>query len=214
MKEFIDIYKNFITRDIIYFFGGSFVIMSFLYISYAPPKENLPVFYYVIGAGLSYIIGYTIQEGFSIIGIVTTASISKPKPFYRWMFERFDKQNWNDIPLSNDEINKLRVPLYDEKEQFFGHYQRTVTLKHIGATCGSCFLVITLFFLVKATGCSPSAKLINIDLIIHYNINFDLCIFIAAFLITVCLICTNRIMCMEQAQLIYNKYKKESLPDP
>ena len=65
MDEFIKSFKSFLYRDIFYILGGSTVILSFLYFLDLVQILKLETPLLVFGIGISYVIGYTVQETFS-----------------------------------------------------------------------------------------------------------------------------------------------------
>jgi hypothetical protein len=148
MGELPKIISEFIVRDLNYIIGGSIVILSFLYRFGNFPDKDTPTVFYLFGAGIAYIIGYTLQDLFSIVRLVTTADVLKPwwpmQKFY-WLFTR-DK--WK--PIQELDKAQLRKAISEKrkKENFWAvNYERTISGMISAATMASCFLVSRLMLL-------------------------------------------------------------------
>jgi len=149
MDDLVSALKHIIYRDLLYVIGGISVISSFLYLFQLEPKWDLPTLVYLFPIGIGYTIGYMIQDGMSIIGIVTTRLLTEPCPLLRWVYRRFTDQEWTK--LEGFDAGKARMEFLEKSsERAMAEYQRIVVLKQIGSTMGSCLIVSFVLLSVKA----------------------------------------------------------------
>jgi hypothetical protein len=144
MDELVKSVTNKITRDAAYFVGGGTIIASvWLSCDSSTVTSSIPAIIQVFLAGLAYILGFLVQEIFSLCSWFSTALFIRPGPLfrllYRWHTREEEERPALYIPiftayeeagkqtLKNDEINAL--------------IERTATLKHIGTSVGPCFLI-------------------------------------------------------------------------
>ena len=171
MSELIKIFKDFISRDIIYIFGGSSVIISFMYYYNQLNISNLSTFEYVFLCAFGYVIGFIIQETLSMVGIITTAHF-KPGKIVKYFYRLFTKSEWEDI-IGLDQVEKQLAFYEKAPERIITQIERIITLKHIGTTIGSSFLVSSVILLFK---------------FIETKSNYDLTIFISVLTFSILLI--------------------------
>jgi len=133
--------REFLARDLIYIVGGSSVIVSFLYRFDRIPDSSTPIAFYMLGAGLGYVVGYALQDLFSILRLVTTAQVTKPNRLLRWAYARFAGEPWEELPpLKSNEIGPgLRRFLNDDFTR--ARYERSITHMMVGTTIGPCILL-------------------------------------------------------------------------
>ena len=147
--------REFIFRDIIYIVGGGIVLISFLYRFDCLPNQNTPVVFYLLGAGLSYVIGLSIQDLFSIARLVTTAKYEKPNRLVRCMYRRFYNEKWKDLPElnSNEVLPAVRKLLRNDLRR--AHYERMISGLILASTMGPCMLISSLLIFWKwSVSCS------------------------------------------------------------
>jgi len=161
MNELVKAIKNFIVRDIIYIIGGTSVIVSFLYLHgqlkmIISTNTQTAVYFFV--AGLSYPIGYCIQEIASITRIVTTASYFDPWPILTRVYRRFTHEPWKDpykkLGERENIVNKvkedeLRIQRYASERQM-AEIERTISFMQLGTTLGPCGIVSSALILIRA----------------------------------------------------------------
>lgn len=150
MGELISALKNFISRDLLYVVGGGSVISSFLYlfdrISFL---QTAPVPVWLFGAGLAYVLGYAIQEGLSLTGLVTSAYVTQPGSLVRWLYKKFTNDEWinpSSLKVSEAEVT---VTAYAPPETLI-ELRRLVSLRQIGTTMGSCALASSVVLAIRA----------------------------------------------------------------
>lgn len=195
MSEFIQLFRTFIYRDMAFILGGSIVICS---IAYALPDRigdqslrDLPSVFYVIIAGMAYIIGYTVQDMGAILGIARTGHHFVPGRFDKCLYYRFTNHEW-DLDLHPhkkaiaDEIHMHRL---DIPPATLKALERIISLQVIGICVGGCSLLSALILF----GCWVS----NYSAIAETAV---LKIAIMLFLLGLSLICLGRIKAMQQMQ--------------
>lgn len=140
IRKLAESLSYFVTRDVLYVVGGSSVILSFLYLFDRLPGSDLPTVWYVLGAGIAYVIGYAIQDGLSLTPITTTQSVIHPNRVVKKLYEWFAGPPWKDIP---DHDHELATILVTEQagERTIAELRRIISIKQIGTTMGSCWLV-------------------------------------------------------------------------
>ena len=118
--------------------------MSFLYCFDRLPNKDTPVAFYLLGAGVSYVLGCSLQDLFSIARLVTTAKYPKPNRWVCWMYLRFNNENWKDVPeFNSSELRPtFRELMKDDLRR--AHYERAISGLILAATMGPCMLVSSL----------------------------------------------------------------------
>jgi hypothetical protein len=150
VSELIAALRHFITRDLLYVVGGGAVILSFLHLfDRIPDTSTIPTAIYLLTAGFSYGIGYAIQDGLSLTGLITTSSVTEPGWFVRGLYERFTGHSWLLEKGFDPESATVTVTAYAPDESMV-ELRRIISLKHIGTTLGSSGLVCTVLLAAKA----------------------------------------------------------------
>ena len=132
--------RGFITRDIMYLVGGGSVCATLLHISGQGLTTPYPTAIWLLAAGVAYGVGYAIQEILSLSRILTTGPVLEPGRIVKWLYKRFTGQRWKDVDRLGWEAKQQK---FEElaSERTFAQFQRTIGLKHIGATLGANWLV-------------------------------------------------------------------------
>jgi len=144
--EAIGIFKDFIYRDIFYIVGGISVIYSFIF-CFQVPTFTVSGYIIIYVIFISYVIGYVLQEIFSIIGLVITA-FYKPGKFIIWFANRFSKsESWGKIPEPNSvDLSILRKCLDEHCTGITRkRINRTINLKQVGSSMGSSMFTTCIF---------------------------------------------------------------------
>jgi len=89
--------RQFIVRDLVFLTGGGSVLTSFLYCFDRLPRKETPVAFYLLGAGVAYVIGCALQDLFSIARIVTTGPVPRPGKFLQFIYRSFTGEEWTDL---------------------------------------------------------------------------------------------------------------------
>jgi hypothetical protein len=98
--------------------------------------------------GFAYALGYTIQDGLSLTGIVTTHIIKEPGHIVKCLYKRLTHEQWK--PVGNIDVDKATDWVTEDKaEQELGEFQRIVTLRFIGTAVGPCAVVSGMLVLMK-----------------------------------------------------------------
>jgi hypothetical protein len=150
-----------------YVLGGSTVILSALStIFYREEfidlvKAEYPVPIYLFFLGISYVIGYGILEAMRLIGLVPSIFWKEPSErglsLFKNLYRKFFGEVWKDVTVNNP--YRLAIDIYDKSgDRSYISLQRIISMKHIGSTMGSSFLVSGLILLI--TGCPLSIILL------------------------------------------------------
>ncbi len=150
----IDIPKGlaqFLARDLVFMAGGSGVTASFLHWLDRLPDKETPAPYFFLALGVSYAVGFALQESFTAIGLVTTRNVYKPRRILKWLFRRYDHLAWRDSISQTDDA-QLRRFFQDteQSEQWWATHQRIITHMMIGTTLAPCALVSAILLLKKS----------------------------------------------------------------
>jgi len=138
------IYENFLMRDLTYVFGGGLLLASVKYaydgnlmgaIDYV--SQNFLKF--IVFVVISYFVGLIVQEGVSFINIKIK---SKSKEIYIVKTAPEVPKSYNDYFLLMADIQK------NYGVDTIRRIERTIYLKHVGATIGSASLISCLILLV------------------------------------------------------------------
>lgn len=141
MNELAKAIRHFIARDVIYVIGGGTVILSIAYWLDIDEKwKSYPAAIYWFGVGILYVVGYTIQELISLLGIIRTGSVRKLWRPIEFFYNRFTGSLWEDLESVDLQDANATVDWYGNERQI-AKIERTITLKHISSTMGACALV-------------------------------------------------------------------------
>ncbi len=149
MDELVKAVSRFLYRDALFILGGSSVILSILYLLDSLPQKEPPVPVYLLGAGFAYVVGYMIQDSFSILRLVTTADYFKPNPFLEKVVGRFEFRKWETIEKFDRDAVRFEIDAHASADAK-ARDQRTVSLMQIGTTIGPCWLVSFAFLFLRA----------------------------------------------------------------
>ncbi|MBL7146890.1 MAG: hypothetical protein ISS76_21815 [Phycisphaerae bacterium] len=142
--------REFLVRDLIYIIGGSSVITSFLYLFDRLPNENTPLAFYLLGAGIAYMIGSSLQDLFSILKVVTTGPVEYPNKIIRGIYQRFTGEKWTE--LKEFDPSKVRTALRSilkNNEARAASYERAISGMILSTTMCPCTLVSSLLIFLK-----------------------------------------------------------------
>lgn len=141
MGDIAKIFQNYLYRDLNYIVGGGCVVISFLYAFNRFLDPNTPLILYLFAVGICYIIGYALQDFFSIFRIVTTGFVEKPPSILKWLYHRFTGQRcYNILKIDKTQANKAIIVSY-KNEGFRLEYERLVSLFMICTTMSPCLFV-------------------------------------------------------------------------
>jgi len=138
MDEFFKALRHFITRDLVYLVGGGSVVASFLYTFDRLPTPNDHVVVYLLIAGISYVVGYALQDGFSFLPGFTTTTPRTLNRYQRFLYERYTRTRWEEIPEATN-FQQVENALRDERQTAL--LERIISLQQVGTTVGPCWLV-------------------------------------------------------------------------
>jgi hypothetical protein len=139
VNELVRALNRFVGRDLVYVVAGAAVVLTFLYVFGRLPKSGSewPTAVYFLAAGIGYIVAYTIQDGCSVLRLVSTAPPYTAWSPLRWMYRRFTREIWEDIPLGFT-FDRAAANIPERQTVEFG---RNIMLMQIGTTGGPCGLL-------------------------------------------------------------------------
>jgi len=148
IKEILGTFKDFIYRDLFYVVGGVSVLLSGSHAFDLPFKYTGWTGVYM--ALLGYVVGYSLQEIWSIFGVVTTSYKGPPKCFIRWAAKRFAPlEDWESLPCLRQVDQKALRNCLDKhcSEYHRDRIGRTINLKQLGSSMGSSLLTTTIILI-------------------------------------------------------------------
>jgi hypothetical protein len=181
MGELIKAFQRFIARDLVFMVAGGAVVGAFLHTFGRIPRSDDHLVFYLLLAGISYAVGYSVQDAFSLTPLLTTAHVQRPNSFVTWLYRRFTRTEWVDI--SDIDLDQARERITDGEQ--LAQLERIITLKQVGNAVGPSFALSGLLFLSKWWTGSDT---------------FDLAVALAAFWLGFVLVCLGWVKGAQQAQ--------------
>lgn len=137
--------REFIVRDLIYVVGGGTVLTSFLYRFDRLPDKDTPLAFYLLGAGIAYVIGNALQDVFSILGLVTTAPVFRLGKRWKCIYQRFTNEKWRDLDNTSPDKTRWAIRrLRREDRCYAADYERLISGVILAATMAPCTFVSSL----------------------------------------------------------------------
>ena len=179
--------REFIVRDLIYVVGGGVVLTSFLYRFDRLPDGDTPVAFYLLGAGIAYVVCNVLQDVFSIFRLVTTAPVFKLGKSWRWIYRRFTNEAWKEIDNFNPGQTRRAIRSLRRKDPgYAADYERVISGLILAATMAPCTLMSALLVLWKCLVCPNQ---------------FDVCLFAALLALSVGLFVLARLRAARMARI-------------
>lgn len=148
MNELVKSLRHFVVRDIVFMIGGGIVISSFFYVfPELRPKHDDHVVVFLFIAGLSYVIGYGIQDGANWLGLTKVAPAHKLScALTKHAYKRITGEEWADIIK---EVNFREAERCIDADNAEGvRLERIIGLKQVGTTVGPCCFVASIAIVV------------------------------------------------------------------
>jgi hypothetical protein len=146
---------------------------------------DLPVALYIIAAGLAWVIGYLVQDFLSLFPIVSTAHVSKPGRFVKFLYRQFTKIEWQDI--SAEDITEAEIYIDEHASaKSSSNFERIIILRLAGTAIGSSGMLSSVFLAGRA--------------ISSYGTIFDVALVSAALVLSSILLILSWIKGAQQAQ--------------
>ncbi|SRR6266851_7063836 len=145
MDELAKTLRYYVARDLVFLVSGGSVVVTFLYVfPFAGNPGNWPTISYALAAGIAYVLGYALQDFFSMLRIVTTAPLRQPWCVMRCVYFLFERRHWE--PLREDQDMNFLYRQLDEWDRASARgeapaYERLVMLMQIGTSGGPCAFV-------------------------------------------------------------------------
>jgi hypothetical protein len=153
VTKLIQTFERFIFRDAMYVIGGLSVVGSFWYLFGEPLEKAVDPMIKLYVVFVAYIVGYAVQELFTIFHFTTTV-YRKPNKWIAWLGNRFaGGGTWYEMP-KREEVDVEELWLCVDKHcpsRTSQRIDRIVNLKHIGATLGSSLFITAVFLGLKAS---------------------------------------------------------------
>ena len=185
MNELIRALQRFITRDLIYLIGGGSLVVSFLYTFERLPSPNDHGALYLLIAGISYVVGYTVQDSFGLIRVIPTTAPHRLNRYLRFLYRCYVREPWRDIPDATN-FERAEEKLADDRQVVW--LERITTFQQIGTTVGPCWFA--------------SALLLGTRWCLKGGGRFELAVVIGAFLMALILVHLAWIKAAQQAQYL------------
>lgn len=150
MDELTKGLQKFLARDLTFLVGGSGVLIAFLHIYGKLPLLPSTGPLVVLPVALAYVVGYVVQEIFTVCHVVRTKAEPMPPPFARWLYRTFERKlDWQPTP--RDDYKAAKQWLYAEgtPQRLRDDHERVESLKQVGTTLGPCTLLAGV---ILATG--------------------------------------------------------------
>lgn len=153
MNELVKVLGKFFTRDFLYIIGGASIVTSILYTRdiciNTLDEEPIEIKIFVIG--VCYVLGYITQDGLSFLtpSIVTTSQVEEPCKFMKRAYKRFTKDKWEQIPRIDYVKTRIELEKKYPQRDALKELDRTISLKQVGTTMGSCWLVSAFIIIVN-----------------------------------------------------------------
>jgi len=183
---------KFFLRDLVYILGGGSIILSLLYVYGKLPAGNLGIITYFIGIGLSYAIGYAVQDVLTLLRLVRTKAGVSPNKFAAYLYRFFERRPLDFQTVINQQYEDAKRWLYKEApERFRIDHERTESLKQIGTVLGPCFALAGIVVLFGGS--------------IKTNVPFNVALGVGAILLGIALWCLGWVKVTQQAQYLLKK---------
>jgi hypothetical protein len=89
-------------RELIFLVGRSSVVGNFVYTFGAPPTAKDHVVPNLPAAGISYVVGYALQDVHGLLSFLPTATPQNLNRYQRRFYEWYTRELWQNIPKTTD----------------------------------------------------------------------------------------------------------------
>ncbi len=148
MSDLFKAFEKFLFRDISFLLGGSVLLGSVMCVFDKLPTGDVPAFEYFIWAGVSYAIGYSVQEFLTLLQLVQTKAGFSPSWLGCLLYRLSDRKRPEQIDAQDYE--KAKHWLYQQPlQRYRDDHERIESLKQIGTTLGPCFFLAGSILFLK-----------------------------------------------------------------
>src|ERR1051325_1866009 len=148
VSDIFNALEKYIFRDLSFMVGGSVLLSSVFYLFDKLPTGDVPAFKYFVWAGVSYAIGYSVQEVFTVLHLVRTKASFSPNRLGSLLFRLFDRER--PRPVDKEQYELAKGWLANAPERFRSDHERIESLKQVGTALGPCFLLAGFVLLGKS----------------------------------------------------------------
>jgi hypothetical protein len=147
MEAFVKALEKFIFRDISYVIGGTSIIVagSLLVGDILPSDISTPIVLFI--AGIGYAIGWAVQDGLSLTGLINTSVKINTNKFLIFFWEIYTRMPWKEPPQFDPLDVYLRM-YYDFPPEKVAPIERMISLSHVGNTIGANWLVCSFLLFI------------------------------------------------------------------
>ena len=138
MDELVKTLRHFITRDLIFLVGGGSVVASFVYTFGLPPTSKDPVVLYLLVVGISYVLGYALQDASGLLHVLPTTAPRKLNRYQRWFYKCYTREPWQDIPGTTN-FQRAEEGLQHGRQ--IAWLERITSLRQVCTTVAPCWVV-------------------------------------------------------------------------
>ncbi len=147
MGDIFRAFEKFLFRDLSFLLGGSVLLYSIICRFDHLTLRELYAYEYFIWAGISYTIGYSVQDLFTLLRIVRTKADLPPSWIGRRLYYRFEHK-YPTQQINSNTYKKAKQWLYEKApERFRYDYERIESLKQVGTAVGPCFFLAGLLLI-------------------------------------------------------------------
>jgi hypothetical protein len=146
MDELVKTLRYYIMRDLIFLLGGGSVLVSFLYAFDVSWTNTEHVAVYLLAAGISYVIGYALQDVCGLLPILPTNAPRNLNCYLQWFYKLYVGEEWQDIPPETN-FEQAEEGLKDKRQ--IAWLERITSLRQICTTFAPCWTFSSTILLVK-----------------------------------------------------------------
>jgi hypothetical protein len=160
MNDLIQLFRNFIYRDLAFLLGGSVVIGSILYalhkclsVHLVGTLQDKPYLLFLL-ALLAYVVGYAVQDfgAFFLFRPTFTGYVFEPNRFWKFLYRRFTGSSWTALTFAHGPQDALQFTIHMDRlgipKATLRKLERILSLKVISMCVGGCSALSALFLFV------------------------------------------------------------------
>jgi hypothetical protein len=200
MNALVKALKTFLSRDLTFLAGGGVVLLAFLHVyDQIPllPRSGVLLFFPI---AFAYIIGYAVQEFFTLLGWVRTKAEPEPNRYAQWLYRKFErKADWTPTPRDDYKRAKQWPYRKSTPERLRRDHERIESLKQVGTTLGPCLLGAAFLLLLPALGKFTTLRL-----------SFEGALIVASTLLGFLLLSLGWLKVTQQREYLIAEYKERS----
>ncbi|MCB1048613.1 MAG: hypothetical protein KDC10_15560 [Calditrichaeota bacterium] len=163
MDELFKSIRHFLARDIAFVVGGNTLLIAAAYSFEVLPLKDLPAALWIACIGFAWVLGYALQDGASVIGIVGTDFPRKLSGPIKAIFKHFTGEEWKQ-PEVHDDLEKMADAIVGEAR--IAEFERIRTLLQVGCTMTPAMMASTIVLVFPVNHCHKNCHLITASTIL------------------------------------------------